>query len=116
MHTNKILALNTRVDGQPQTKLAALADGVFVGTLDVMLESRISACIRGLWVEPCFRLQGIGGKLLEVAEELARANGCKTLGMSVKRENVDAALFYQNRGYHVAYEFGDGEMLMSKVL
>ena len=53
--------------------------------------------LHGIFVLPTYQHQGIGGRLLEVAEEATRAAGCK--GILVKAQ-ADAVEFFRNKDYH----------------
>ncbi len=61
------------------------------------------ACqIQTLWVHPSLRGQGYGEKLLEAAEEEARARDCKII--MLESYSFQAPVFYQKHGYELAYQ------------
>jgi ribosomal protein S18 acetylase RimI-like enzyme len=50
-------------------------------------------------VHPQFRLQGIGTRLLAVAERWLREAGIRKIHLLVLRENLDVKPFYEKSGY-----------------
>ena len=71
-----------------------------VGPL-VMLESKVPGAwyINILATFPEFRGQGIGARLLALAEERGRAHGATSVSMIVASENAGAMRLYARRGY-----------------
>lgn len=61
--------------------------------------------IKTLWVHPAMRGQGCGRRLLEAAEQEARAQGCKTILIS--SYSFQAPAFYQKFGYQLAWQLED---------
>jgi len=57
--------------------------------------------VQSLRVHPAFRGLGVGSRLIEAAENCARENGCKQLGLSVSIENPKARRLYERCGYVV---------------
>ncbi len=64
------------------------------------------ACeIREVWVQPEWRRQGYGRRLLEAAEREARSRGCKVILLS--SYSFQAPAFYQKLGYELAWQLDD---------
>jgi GNAT superfamily N-acetyltransferase len=64
------------------------------------------ACeILSLWVHPDWRGKGYGRKLLDAAEQEARAHGCK--GIMLTSYSFQAPAFYQKHGYELAWQLDD---------
>lgn len=58
------------------------------------------ACeIHTLIVRPGARGEGVGGRLLEDAENLAREKGARGMRVDVLAPNLDGRRFYEERGY-----------------
>jgi GNAT superfamily N-acetyltransferase len=68
------------------------------------VRSRLPGCpdLEDLFVVPGLRSTGIGSRLLDAAERLARLNGHRRLGMSVDVANTRARALYERRGYEDA--------------
>ncbi len=73
------------------------------GAADVGAPQRLAAAcpdVEDLWVAEDLRGQGIGSRLLHAAEELARARGCRWIGLSVGIEPPSPARrLYERLGY-----------------
>ncbi len=64
------------------------------------------ACeIREVWVQPAWRRQGYGRRLLEAAEGEARSRGCRVILLS--SYSFQAPAFYQKLGYELAWQLDD---------
>jgi ribosomal protein S18 acetylase RimI-like enzyme len=62
-----------------------------------------TAGVAELWavrILPCLQRQGIGARLVEVAERLAFASGCTEIRLGVDTDNARARRFYERLGYH----------------
>jgi ribosomal protein S18 acetylase RimI-like enzyme len=60
--------------------------------------------IRNVWVEPSFRRQGIGRRLMAEAEALARSRGVTMLELEVMPGNGPARQLYAGLGFRPAEE------------
>ncbi len=58
--------------------------------------------IESLWVKPEHQSQGIGSRLMEHAEDLARERGHDRVALGVGIENARARRLYGERGYREA--------------
>ena len=76
--------------------------GEITGTLDLMIEANI-AFLESLLVGSKFRRMGIGKKLLEQAEELAKEKKCTKIWLETN-EGWESVEFYKKNGYRVTGE------------
>jgi ribosomal protein S18 acetylase RimI-like enzyme len=60
-----------------------------------------SAYIYGFRVQPIFRRNGIGSRLLQTAEADLVKRGCLRISLNVARDNESARRFYERFGYNV---------------
>jgi ribosomal protein S18 acetylase RimI-like enzyme len=58
--------------------------------------------IESLWVKPGHESQGIGSRLMDRAEDLARERGYDRVALGVGIENGRARRLYEHRGYREA--------------
>jgi GNAT superfamily N-acetyltransferase len=83
--------------------VAELATGQVAGALDVFvmrtMESEPRVEIVGLVVDERFRCQGVGGRLLDRAEEWGRERGCAEIGLRSNIIRDRAHSFYERHGY-----------------
>ncbi len=82
----------------------AEADGRIVGLVTTVTALAIDhpdgyTKINGLGVLPGYRGRGIGGMLLQKAEELAVENGTRYLGLASGFRREEAHAFYEHMGY-----------------
>lgn len=83
--------------------VAEAADGEIAGWIGVFVyqcvEADARAEISGLVVDERLRSLGIGRRLVERAEEWAREQGCKTVGVRSNVIRIRAHAFYERLGY-----------------
>lgn len=79
--------------------LVALVDGRFAGYC-IVRQSRVDAAeLDSIAVFRRFRRHGVGSALLKSATGRLRRRGVTTLGLMVRRDNVDAIAFYRLHGF-----------------
>jgi GNAT superfamily N-acetyltransferase len=61
--------------------------------------------VETLWMDEAYRGQGLGGRLLDMAEEEARRHGCAHVQLDTL--TFQARPFYEARGYRVYGELAD---------
>jgi len=87
----------------------AEASGQIIGFLEVNLRSHADGCnpsrpvgfIEGWYVDPCWRGQGIGRKLLAAAEDWARSQGCREMASDTWIDNELSQRVHEAVGYTV---------------
>ena len=55
--------------------------------------------INYLGVDPDYRRQGLGRKMMENAESVLKAAGCPKINLCVRNSNVEVVKFYESIGY-----------------
>jgi ribosomal protein S18 acetylase RimI-like enzyme len=113
--------LDITVDGVATTLLVASAVSIIpghqsrvVGCVELLFQSRKSACIRQLYVHESWRRRGIGRFLVETSLKISALGFCETLGLSLAKENESGAAFYRKLGFTFAYQYDDGSQLVVK--
>lgn len=87
--------------------LVADADGEVVGVCQVMVFPHFQhtggwCCeLESVHVREDHRGRGVGGRLLEAAEELARRRGCYRMQLTSRNVRVDAHRFYLAHGFEL---------------
>jgi GNAT superfamily N-acetyltransferase len=104
---NEVETRLKQIQGQPDHMVfvAQQTDGTLAGFLDVFVmrtvESNARAEVGGLVVDEACRSLGIGRLLMERAEDWARRQGCKEIGLRSNVIRKRAHTFYENIGYKV---------------
>lgn len=89
----------------------ALIDGVVVGTVTALPGGRNSECswyqrpdvasMGQLAVDPAFQHRGIGGALMDLAEERAREWDARQIAIDTSEHATDLIALYSKRGYRI---------------
>lgn len=86
---------------QNSTVLVGRADGAIVATAMVGHDGH-RGWVYYVAVDPVRQQQGLGRAIMHAAEAWLRAAGLPKLQLMVRRENLQAAAFYQSIGYEEA--------------
>jgi len=65
--------------------------------------------ISSLAVDPKFQGKGVGSKLMNFADEIAKKRGLKYIRLDCRKEYVELVNFYKNRGYTEKGNFSEGK-------
>lgn len=112
----RIRCIDTNVDGLEEARLMFVDEGVFLGTVGLQYRNLRAANIRQLYVKEDCRGRGIGSHLVDYCCGVAKVAGCETLGLVVNKANDGAREFYKKLGFIFAYQYDNGDDLMTKVL
>ncbi|MBI4460188.1 MAG: GNAT family N-acetyltransferase [Acidobacteria bacterium] len=83
---------------------------------------RASGHVITIDIHPHFRRQGLGARLMQLAEQRLKASGATDILLEVAVENQSAIRFYEKRGYAIRrrlsnyYRDGSDAYRMSKIL
>lgn len=91
-------AIATQLASGVQTILGLEVDGQLVGAVVATHDSR-KGWINRLAIDPDFRRQGYGLKLLGAAEETLRAQGMRVIAALVESDNPSSLALFQKAGY-----------------
>ena len=87
--------------------VADLGGGQLAGFLEASIRSHVEDCdtdnvgyLEGWYVEQRYRQQGIGGRLVQFAEEWARQKGCTEMGSDAEIDNIVSQRAHESLGYH----------------
>jgi GNAT superfamily N-acetyltransferase len=96
LSVHRTAALGTEPVGQPICLVHRAPDGRIVAGLvaEVMLDWLF---IEKFWVDESLRGQGVGSRMLEAAEQAARARGA--VGAHLYTSSFQAPAFYRRHGY-----------------
>lgn len=81
------------------TILAARDAGTLIGCVAVTLKDAALAYLGMLCVLPTLQSAGLGRRLLDAAEDLARARGIAAMEMTVIDSRLELIAWYERRGY-----------------
>lgn len=96
-----ILKLELELDGHRELGLSAILDNQMIGSASLRGVNQPAATLYRLYVDPEFRSQGIGSRLVNVAANEAREHGCKAISaIVVGTKLVD---WYWTLGFSVAH-------------
>jgi aminoglycoside 6'-N-acetyltransferase I len=107
--------LTATLEGNPPVTLpliilvAEMSDGMLVGFLEADLRSHADGCnpvrpvgyVEGWYVAATHRQQGIGRKLLAMAEAWARSQGCVEMASDTWIDNEVSQRVHEASGYEV---------------
>ena len=104
-------ALDVRTSGTlPMAVLVAEnEEGTLIGFLEVGMRSHADGCnparpvgfVEGWFVQEAFRNRGIGRKLMNAAEEWARAQGCLEMASDTWIDNEESQRAHEAVGFEV---------------
>ncbi len=104
--------IEKKLQRDPDLFLVAEVDEDIVGTVIGGFDGR-RGMIYHLAVSASVRQQGLGGRLLQEVEDRLRARGCIRCYLLVTTDNLEAARYYEKRGWKLMdYVFTYGKDLV----
>jgi aminoglycoside 6'-N-acetyltransferase I len=86
--------------------VADMGDGHLAGFLEASIRSHVEDCetdnvgyLEGWYVEHPYRQHGIGGRLVQMAEDWARQKGCTEMGSDAEIGNTVSQQAHERLGY-----------------
>lgn len=92
--------IDCKLQIQPELFLVGVRAATLVATVMAGYDGH-RGWINYLAVDPRFRYQGIGRRLMEAVEEKLRRLGCPKINLQVRRSNDAVIAFYKRLGYTV---------------
>lgn len=113
--------LNIEIGDAHQTLLCLVEGKGIIGSVALRHRGRVVAEVARLYVVRERRGRGMGSALLKQCEEIAKASGCRGIGLDVDAERDqdkqrEVIEWYMRRDYVCAYQHQDGSIIMSKPL
>jgi GNAT superfamily N-acetyltransferase len=87
--------------------VVARLDGRPVGCGGLKFNTAVPAYIKRMWIAPGARSLGVGRRLLEHLESLAREHGDNTVHLETNRNLAEAIRMYRAAGYEEVPPFND---------
>lgn len=103
-------------DNDKEKQIIALENNVVIGTVTLSNLDRRACCITRLHVSEHKRRKGIGKLLIVKCFDVAFAIGCETVGLLLTADNIELESFYKKCGFSFAYQYDDGDFLLTKTL
>lgn len=104
-HQAEMMEILDHADSQ-FVAVADLGGGKLAGFLEASIRPFVDDCgsenvgyLEGWFVEPAFRRQGIGSRLVERAETWARERGCTEMASDAELGNEGSVAAHSNLGY-----------------
>jgi len=95
---------------QPELLLAAIADGQLVGAVMGGFDG-VRGWVHHLAVDPGWRGQGIGRRLMQAVEAGLGPLGCPKVNLQVRATNAEVIAFYRALGYELEARASLGKRL-----
>ena len=92
--------IDCKLQVQPELFLVGVRAATLVATVMAGYDGH-RGWINYLAVDPRFRYQGIGRRMMEAVEEKLRRLGCPKINLQVRHSNDGVIAFYQRIGYTV---------------
>ena len=109
-HNKPELAIDKKLAVQDQLFFLALAGDAIVGTVMAGYDGH-RGWLYTVAVSPAHRRQGIGSRLVSVAEEALISRGCVKINLQILEDNQNVTDFYASLGYSVERRISMGKRI-----
>ena len=113
VHSNDpVIDLERKITVDPEGILVGTVGERIVGTVMLGYEGH-RGWINYLAVAERFRHQGLGRRMMEVAEERLAARGCPKINLQVRESNHEATAFYERIDYRCEARVSFGKRIVT---
>ena len=113
-HNRPSVVIDKKMAAEDQLFFVAVAGDLLVGTIMAGYDGH-RGWIYSLAVSPSHRRQGIGSRLMSVAEAALRGRGCMKINLQIMEGNESVAAFYSSLGYSVEQRVSMGKRLRENI-
>jgi len=99
-HNKPSLSIDKKIEAKDGLFFVAAADGSVIGTVMAGYDGH-RGWIYSVAVAPFHRRQGIGARLVSVAEQALTGKGCVKINLQIMDGNESVTGFYESLGYAV---------------
>jgi len=99
----RVESMPIEIDGIRSLLIVALKQATVVATLELFHQDQPAgiAVVHNFFVRSECRKKGIGRRLMELAADLARREGCREMALGVNKSNDGAIEFYRSAGFTI---------------
>ena len=97
---SKFIAFGEEFQAETVPAIVAEMEGDIAGALAYRLQDGVLQIV-ALATDPEWQRSGVGGRLVDHAEDVARQRGAGHVAVAMTNDNLPALYFYQRRGYRL---------------
>ncbi|MEP7117728.1 MAG: GNAT family N-acetyltransferase [Acidobacteriota bacterium] len=97
---SKFVAFGVEVQADRATAIVAQMEGALAGALAYQVQGDTLQIV-ALATDPEWQRSGVGARLVDHAEQVAREQGAAFVAVNTTNDNLPALYFYQRRGYRL---------------
>jgi|SRR5581483_6485976 ribosomal protein S18 acetylase RimI-like enzyme len=113
-HNKPSLAIDKKISAKDGLFFVALAGALVVGTVMAGYDGH-RGWIYSVAVSPSHRRQGIGTRLVSMAEQALTAQGCVKINLQILEGNASVTAFYESLGFSVEKRISMGKRIPKNV-
>ncbi len=102
--------IENRINAQETDVLVAIYDNKIVGTASITMENKGNLHIRSMAVKPDYQGKGIGWRVLQEINQLAKKRQCNTITLECFKPLTKAISLYEKFGFRktgrISYLYG----------
>jgi len=113
-HNRPAVVIDKKIAVKDQLFFVAVLGDSIVGTVMAGYDGH-RGWIYSLSVSPPHRRQGIGSRLMSMAEDALRSKGCVKVNLQIMQGNESVAAFYSSLGYSVEQRVSMGKRIPQNI-